>query len=156
MCAFIFSLLVSVGVFYGEDYHVVTVFEAHPEGLFNMLLSVILMGAAPIFVSLGLQIAAFLKGDYARMGGLQSILIFIVGGFSAAWGYTYCAASYITYYDAILLARDSHIVGIDGYLLQIYSAYGITGAVWLVLAVFIIVTSMHSLLARAKWQSMIL
>jgi hypothetical protein len=55
----------------------------------------------------------------------------------------YCAASYITYYDAISLARDWHVVGIDDYLLQIYSAYGLVGAVWLILGIFLKAVSVY-------------
>jgi hypothetical protein len=146
--AFFLSLSSSVGVFYGEDYHVIIYLEENPDSLLGMLQNVALLGIVPIVTSLILLVAAYLKGSYAGIASLESILLLITGGFSVVWGYMGCAASYITYYDAISAAHNQQIVDIDGYLLQIYSAYGIAGAVWVALGIFLIAISIHSLSKR--------
>jgi hypothetical protein len=148
--AFFLSLSSSVGVFYGEDYHVIIYLEENPNSLFSMLQNVALLGIVPTVTSLILHVTAYLKGNYAGIASLESILLLITGGLSAVWGYMYCAASYITYYDTISEVHNQHIVDIDGYLLQIYSAYGMVGAVWLVLGIFLITVSIHSL-SRVKF-----
>jgi hypothetical protein len=139
--AFILCFSLSIGVFRGEDYHVIAVLEALPESLLSMLLSVALVGVAPILAGLAVHVVAHLKGSYAEIAGLQSVLVLIVGGFSLIWGYMYSAASYITHYDAVSLASNWHIASIEGYLLQFYLAYRIVGALWLVLAAFLVAVS---------------
>lgn len=149
MLAFILSLLISVGVFYGEDYHVIVVLEAHPDSLFGMLLNVALLGIAPIVASFALHFISYLKGNYAGIASFQGVIILVVGVFSMGWGSLFCEASYVSYYDAVSLARAWHIVNIDGHILKIYLAYGIVGAVWLIFSVFLTAVSTRSLLRQA-------
>jgi hypothetical protein len=151
--AFFLSLLSSVGVFYGEDYHVIVYLEENPNSLFTMLQNVALLGIVPTVTSLILLVAAYLKGNYAGIASLGNILLLISGGLSAAWGYMYCAASYITYYDTISEARNQRIVDIDSGLLQIYSAYGIVGAVWLGLGIFLIAVYVYHLSRQTAMAS---
>jgi hypothetical protein len=151
--AFFLSLLSSVGVFYGEDYHVIVYLEENPNSLFTMLQNVALLGIVPTVTSLLLLVAAYLKGNYAGIASLGNILLLISGGLSTAWGYMYCAASYITYYDTISEARNQRIVDIDSGLLQIYSAYGIVGAVWLGLGIFLIAVYVYHLSRQTAMAS---
>jgi hypothetical protein len=106
------------------------------------------MGILPIASSLVLHVAAYVKDGYLGMSNLRTILTFFVGGFAAAWGYLFCRASYFTYSIAVSSTHNEHIVGIDGYLLQIYSMYGVYGAIWLLLGTFLIGASLYSLLRR--------
>jgi hypothetical protein len=143
--AFSLSLLSSVGVFYGEDYHVIVYLEENPNNLFPMLQNVALLGIVPTVTSFILLVAAYLKGNYAGIASLGNILLLVSGGLSTVWGYMYCAASYISYYDTISETHNQRIVDIDSGLLQIYSAYGIVGAVWLGLGIFLIAVSVYYL-----------
>jgi hypothetical protein len=143
--AFFLSLISSNGVFYGEDYHVVIYLEENPGSLFAMLQVVVLLGIVPSATSLILFLVAYVKENYVGIAGLGNILLLIGGGLSTVWGLMYCTASYITYYDAISDAHNQHIADIDSGLLQIYSAYGIVGAVWLGLGIFLIAVSAYHL-----------
>jgi hypothetical protein len=111
------------------------------------------LGIVPTVTSLILLVAAYLKGNYAGIASLGNILLLISGGLSTAWGYMYCAASYITYYDTISETRNQRIVDIDSGLLQIYSAYGIVGAVWLGLGIFLIAVSVYHLSRQTAMAS---
>lgn len=146
--AFLLSNSAATGVFYSENYHVIMFLEAHPSSLFSMLPTVALVGIVPIAASLVLHATAYLKGNYAGIANLKSILVLIIGGLSALWGYMYCRASYITYVDAISEAHKEHVVSLDGYLLQLYSAYGMVGAVWLILGIFLTAISIYSFFRR--------
>jgi hypothetical protein len=151
--AFFLSLSSSVGVFYGEDYHVVIYLEENPNSISSMLQYVALLGIVPTVTSLILLATAYLKGNYAGIASLGSVLLLISGGLSAVWGYMYCAASYVTYYDTISEAHNQHIADIDSGLLQIYSAYGMVGAVWLALGIFLIAVSIRSLFRQTTMVS---
>ena len=151
--AFFLSLKSSVGVFYGEDYHVIVCLDENPSSLFTMLQNVALLGIVPTVTSLILLVVAYLNGNYAGIASLGNILLLISGGLAAVWGYIYCAASYVSYYDTILEARNQRIVDIDSSLLQIYSAYGIVGAVWLGLGIFLMVVSVYHLFRQTAMAS---
>jgi len=87
--AFFLSLSSSVGMFYGENYHMIIYLESDSKSLVSMLLTVTLFGIAPIVASLILHVAAYVKRNYAGIASLGTILLSIIGGLSTIWGYLY-------------------------------------------------------------------
>lgn len=148
--AFFLSIFVSTGIFYGESYHVVVVLEANPQAYMGFIESTVFCGILPIAASLALFIITCIKGRETPTDGLRNWLLIILGGFCAFWGYLYFNASYVSYSDTIVTARDLHISNIDGSLLAIYTTYGLVGILWLTTGLLFIIMSAHKLLQVKK------
>ena len=144
------SIFVSTGIFYGESYHVVVVLEANPQAYTGYVEDTVFCGVLPIAASLAFFIITCIKGRETPTEGLRNWLLIILGGFCALWGYLYFEASYVSYFDTIMMAHDSHISDIDGSLLAIYTAYGLVSILWLITGVVFIITSAHKLLQIKK------
>ena len=144
--AFFLSIFVSVGVFYGESYHVVVILEANPHRYMEFVGNTVLYGILPIAASLAFFIITCIKGRETPTESLRNWLLIILGGFCALWGYLYFGASYVSYFDTIMMAHDQHISDINGSLLAIYAAYGLVGILWVIIGLFFIITSAHKLL----------
>lgn len=148
--AFFLSIFVSVGVFYGESYHVVVILEANLNRYMEFVGNTVLYGILPIAASLAFFIITCIKGRETPTEGLRNWLLIILGGFCALWGYLYFNASYVSYSDTIVIAHDWHISNIDGSLLAIYTTYGLVGIFWLITGLFFIIMSAHKLLQVKK------
>jgi hypothetical protein len=132
--ALILSIMSSVGVFYGEDYHVVVVLDANPQQYISFVWTAIL-GSIPIAASVVFFAVALRRSNaYAR---LMKFLLIIVGVLCIIWGLMYVRASYISYYDIVDLAHNWPVNGIDSYLLMIYLTYGFTGGLWLLAGILL-------------------
>jgi len=143
-------IFVSVGIFYGESYHVVVILEANPHSYMGFVGNTILYGILPIAASLAFFIITYIKGRETPTEGLRNWLLIILGGFCAFWGYLYFEASYVSYFDTIMMAHDWHISDINGPLLAIYTAWGLVGILWLITGLFFIITCAHKLLQIKK------
>jgi hypothetical protein len=144
------SIFGSVGVFYGESYHVVVILEANPQRYVDNVLHIFLYLILPIAASLTFFIITCIKRRETPTEGLSNWLLIIFGGFCVLWGYRYFEASYVSYFNTIMMAHDWHISNIDGSLLAIYTAYGLVGILWLITGVVFIITSAHKLLKSRR------
>lgn len=143
--AFFSSLLVTVGSFYGETYHVVVILEANPHRYIDFIIGISLYGILPIAASLALCMIAYIKERGLPTQSLENWLLLIGGGFFVLWGIYYFQGAYTTYFHAIRLANLWNIRNINDSLLAIYAAYGLVGILWLITGTFFITTSVYKL-----------
>jgi hypothetical protein len=144
--AFFSSLLGGVGTL-GEEWRTVGILEANPNSYVDWIRAILEYGILPTATSLVLLIIDFAVQGKTRTRGLN-LLLLIVGGFFALWGIYYFLASYRSYAEAINLANQWNVKGINTPLQIIYIGYGSVGLLLSVAGLFILVTSGYLMHAR--------
>jgi hypothetical protein len=137
--AFFCSLLGAVGTI-GEEWRTVGILEANPNSYMQWIWTVLEFGILPIAAGLVLCIIDFAVQRRTRTGSLRLPLL-VAGIFFAAWGIYYSLTAYSSYATAVGLANQWNVRGINSSLQIIYAGYEWVGVLWLVLGVFLSVTS---------------
>jgi len=144
MFAFLSSLIVSVGTF-GEDWRVVAILEANPDSYFQWITNTFLFGILPIAIGLVLCVAACIMQRKPPLENFRSMLLLILGGFFAVWGFHYYQVAYRDYLTATSGVGSQNINNIKDSLQTIYSAYELVGILWSITGVSFVIISFYAL-----------
>jgi hypothetical protein len=142
-----FSSLLSGVATIGEEWRTVAILDANPNSYMQWIWTILEFGILPIATGLVLCTIDFIVQGRNRTRSLNMLLL-IVGGFFALWGIHYSLTAYSSYAEAISLANQWNVKGVNSSLQIIYVGYEWIGVLLLVTGVFLSVTSGYLMLAR--------